>query len=296
MYQPLAFIKMKNRHIHILIGLLFLGFSGCIGFKSKTSVYVGNFKESHFDFFESFRFTNDQDYYYNLPFDLKFGGIRPFPFDSVGKKDYSWLRNPYNLRIAFNSVKLIGLDKFVSFEKYNNKNTDWCCDTQWENKSLNDIVKGFLQSDTLTDQNEYYSKFWQRRRMEGTLQETWSIFQQIDDFYNSKKEMITSNIIDSNLFLLLDYNMQLIHSDSIKYPSVAIKYFDYLKKVGLDYSAYKLIYHNSRLNFSKPYSDSLLTTIKHDSLSYENWENLNDNSTGWITGYIFPDPNRYYGP
>lgn len=112
---PLTFIYMKNRHIHIIIGFLLFGFFSCIGIKTlKQTTYIGNFRESNYGFFESFRHTNDQDYYYNLPFELKFGGIRPYPFDSVGKQDYSWLRNPTNLKIAFNSILLIGLDKFVS--------------------------------------------------------------------------------------------------------------------------------------------------------------------------------------
>jgi len=276
---------------------LLFGFISCIGIKTiKQTTYIGNFKETNYGFFESFRHTNDLDYYYNLPFELKFGGIRPYPFDSIGKLDYSWLRNPTNLKIAFNSVKLIGLDKFISFRQYNKKNTDWCCDTQWENKSLNDIVKGFLLSDTISIGKDYYSKFWQRRRIEKNLKETWWIFQQIDDFYNSKKSLVTESTIDTTLYHLLDYNVKLIHSDSLSYSMIALNYFDYLKKIELDYSAYKLIFHNSRLNFPETFRDSLLLTMKYDTLGVENWGKLNDNIDGWITGEIYPDPKRNYGP
>ncbi len=192
----------------MIIGLSLFVFISCIGIKTiKRTIYIGNFKEHKYEFFESFRYTNDQDYFYNLPFELKFGGIRPYPFDSIGQQDYKWLRNPSNLRIAFNSVKLIGLDKFVSFKQYNNKNTEWCCNTQWENKSLNDVVKGFLHSDTLSDRNNYYSKFWKRRRNEKNLKETWQILQQIDDFYNSKKSQVTESTVDSTLYHLFDYNI-----------------------------------------------------------------------------------------
>ena len=206
------------------------------------------------------------------------------------------MRNPANLKIAFNSVKLIGLDKFVSFRQYNKKNTDWCCNTQWENKSLNDIVKGFLQSDTISDEKDYYSQFWQRRRKENNLKETWRIFQQIDDFYNSKKSLITESTIDTTLYQLLDYNIKLIHSDSLSYPQITLEYFDYLKKVKLDYSAYKLIFNNSRLKFPKTFKDSLLLTLDFDTLVFEDWEKLDDNMNGWIPGEAFPDPNRNYGP
>lgn len=288
---------MKNGHLHIIVGFLLFGFISCIGIKAiKQTTYIGNFRESNYGFFESFRHTNGQDYYYNLPFELKFGGIRPYPFDSIGKQDYSWLRNPTNLKIAFNSVKLIGLDKFVSFRQYNKKKSDWCCDTQWKNKSLNDIVQGFLLSDTVSNGKDYYSKFWQRRRIEKNLEETWQIFQQIDDFYTSKKSMVTESTIDTTLYQLLDYDIKLINSDSLSYPKIALRYFDYLKKIELDYSAYKLIFHNSRLNFPGTFRDSLLLTMKYDTLDVEDWGKMNDNIDGWITGEIYPDPNRNYGP
>jgi hypothetical protein len=288
---------MKNRHIHIIIGLFLFVFISCIGIKTiNKTIYIGNFKEHKYGFFESFRHTNDQDYFYDLPFELKFGGIRPYPFDSIGKQDYNWLRDPSNLRIAFNSVKLIGLDKFVSFKQFNKKNTEWCCNTQREDKSLNDIVKGFLHSDTLSDRDDYYSKFWQRRKKENNLKETWQIFQQIDDFYNSKKSLVTESTIDTTLYHLFDYDIKLIHSDSLSYPLITLEYFDYLKKVKLDYSAYKLIFHNSRLNFPKTFRDSLLSTMSYDTLSFEDWKKLNDNVDGWITGEIYPDPLKNYGP
>jgi len=110
---------MKRQKTYIIIGLLLVtGLISCNGIKiDNNTEYIGNFQEYHYDFFESFQNTTDKNYYYELPFELKFGGIRPFPYDSVGEQDYSWLRNPKNLIIAFNSIKSIGLEKFVSTEQ-----------------------------------------------------------------------------------------------------------------------------------------------------------------------------------
>ncbi len=188
---------------------------------------------------------------------------------------------------------MISLSHLVNITK---KNTDWCCETQWENKSLNEIVEGFLLSDTLSDGENYYSKFWQRRRLEKNLNETWQIFQQIDDFYTSKKSLATESEIDTTLYQLLNFDIKLLHSDSLSYPNITLEYFDYLKKVKLEYSALKLIFHNSRLNFSIAFGDSILSTLHYDTLAIVDWEKLSDNKDGWITGEIYPDPNRNYGP
>jgi hypothetical protein len=241
------------------------------------------------------RHTTDKDYYYDLSFELKFGGLRDF--DSASKQDYTWLRNPKNLIVAFNTVKSIGLDKFVSKEKYNEKNNAWCCHTEWENKSLNEIIKGFVDSDTASSTNEYYLKFWNRRRKEGNLLTTYKILKEIDKFYNVDGTTVKKGEpIDTVLKSLLDFDIKIENSDSISYPKIALDYFNYLKSVGLNYSAYKLIFHNSRLDYKKPFKDSLLTTIKHDTLSEMDWGKMNDNDNGWIRWNNYPDPNRYYGP
>lgn len=289
---------MKRQKTYKIIGLLIItGLISCNGIKiDNNTEYIGNFQEYQYDFFESFQNTTNKDYYYELPFELKFGGIRPFPFDTIGKPEYSWLRNPKNLIIAFNTAKLIGLDKFVSVEQFNKPNTEWCCNTQWENKSLNEIVKGFINSDTTIAGNDYYSKFWQRRSKEGNLSETYHILIQIDKYYNGVN--IDNSIGVSNPVLknLLDFDLQLINADSTEYLKTSLKYFDYLKSVNLDYSAYKLTLHNERLKLTKEIKDSLLRTINHDTISKENWNKMSDNFDGWITWELYPDPNRYYGP
>ena len=283
--------------LNILIGLIIVGFVSCLGIKliDKT-VYIGNFKEKQYDFFESFRHNQLAEFYYELPFDLKFGGIRPFHYDSTGNKDYSWLRKPENLKIAFNAFSTVGLDKFLSKKKYFEKNNEWCCDTDWENKSLNEIVSGFIHSDTTSNGLDYYSKFWKRRRFENNMTGTYEILSQIDKFYNQNDHDLIYKKQDTILIELLDFDSKLISSDSVGYKSNAIEYFSFLKSAGLDYSAYKLICNNPRIVIDEKLKDSLIMTMKHDTISIDNWESLNDNRHGWITSDYYPDPNRYYGP
>ena len=95
---------------------------------------------------------------------------------------------------------------------------------------------------------------------------------------------------------LLTYDLSLINSDSLSYQQNSFNYFNYLKSVDLDYSAYKLIFHNSRIKLTKNIKDSLIATIEYDSLTLADWENMDDNRNGWISWIEYHDPNRYYGP
>lgn len=285
---------MKIKKSNIIIGLLLAVLGSCMGIKT---VYekgnIGNFQEHKYDFFESFNHTTDNDYYYTLPFYLKSGGIRPFPYDSIGKQDYSWLRNPENLTVAFNTMFEIGLNKFVSIEQYN---SNWQYDKQWKNKSLNQIVTEFIQSDTNSVNNDYYSEFWKRRRKENNLTESYTIFTQINRYYNGDPNSNEVAEIDVVLQNLLTFDMRLCKADSNNYSTTALEYFTYLKSVKLDYSAFKLLFHNQLLQFTKQEKDSLISTIKFDTLSPQDWENMNDNRDGWITWGSYHDPQRYYGP
>jgi hypothetical protein len=288
-------MKHGKKHIAFIPLLIFL--ISCLGTKSidKTS-FIGNFKENRYEFFESIVHGTANSHSYKIPFDLKFGGIRPYPYDSIGKQEYTWLRNPDNLLIAFNTIKSIGLEKFVSLEQYNKRTNDWCCNTQWENKSLNEIIDGFLHSDTNSSNGNYYSKFWKRRRKEGNLKITFRILNEINDYYNGQRIDITSASVDTVLKGLLTYDLQLATADSNSYQKIAINYFNYLKSVQLEYSAYKLLFHNSKLKLPKDYRDSILSTLNYDTLTYEAWNKMNDNAGGWMTSGDYPDPNRYYGP
>jgi hypothetical protein len=287
-------MKLKKSHIVFLIAA---GLVACVASKDiNQDIFIGHFQETNYSFMESFQHSVDEDSYLNLPYDLKFGGIRPFPYGSIGTKDYSWLRNKENLVIAFNTVKSIGLDKFVSYEKYNSPNNKWCCDTQWENKSLNDIVKEFIASDTSEINDGYFSKFWQRRRKENNLKTSLEIFKQIDLIYKEGEIEVKTIEVDSVMRGLLERDRKLSIADSSTYKNIALEYFNYLNFVELEYSAYKLLFHNEKIKLTQEIRDSIILTMNCDTLSEENWKKMDDNRYGWMRSIDYPDPKRYYGP
>ena len=278
---------LSRAFLKIFATIIILVLVSCIGFRTK-SIYLGNFIEKQYSFFDSFRHVQDSNYYQELPFRLKFGGIRTGP--------YSWLRKSENLERAFNAFDFVGLEKLVSKEMYFKKNEDWCCDTQWERKSLNDVVKGYLESDTAAIDTNYYSKFWSRRRKEKLVSLTYSIFSKIDAIYNERELEKKSIEQDSVLSSLLKYDVLLMNASGGNYDERVLEYFNYLKSVELDYSAYKLVCNNVKVDFDQQTKDSLVATMKHDTLNTEQFQRLNDNRNGWISPDYYPDPNRFYGP
>ena len=272
-----------------------MGFLSCLSLKKDTSSYFGGFIEKKYPFFESITHNTEPDFYYELPFDLKFGGILPFPYDTVGTQWYSWVRNPENIRIAFNAFSTVGLNKFVTTNQYFETNNKWNSNTKWGSLTLDSIVKSFIQSDTTSNKEDYFSKFWKRRRLEHNVSEVYSVFVQIDKYYNNPDTSIVYPTSDTVLTHLLKFDTRLITADSSNYKPTALEYFKYLRKVGLEYSAYKLLDHNERIELEQELKDSLINTLQYRIINEDEWLEMDQNSEGWMDWMDYRDPERYYG-
>lgn len=241
---------MEYKHIkHIVWIIIVFLLIGCTASKyAEESEIMEVFPGYAYDFLESFGHQTDINEYSNMPFDLKFGGINP-------DNEYLWLRDSNHLRIAFNTFNSIGLDQFVSIQQYNTPDDRWCCNTQWEGKSLNQVVHEFIESDTsgIKDGSykDYFAKFWNRRRAEGNLQTTYDILVKIDQYYNKGMRYGNQNNIDTVLSSLLNYDLRLLNADSVSYTSEALVYYEYLKSVKLYNSAYALIFNYSGIHLTR---------------------------------------------
>lgn len=235
------------QYIILTIVVLFL-ISCTMNRYPEESQTVDIFTDYTFGFLESFNHQTDLSKYSDMPFDLKFGGIN-------ADEEYLWLRDSNHLRIAFNTFSSIGLDQFVSVKQYNIPDDRWCCNTQWEKKSLNQVVREFLKSDTSStlenDEEDYFFKFWNRRRTERNLRTTYDILVKIDEFYNKDIKNDAQGQIDTMLTSLLSYDLKLGVADSVSYTHVAEEYFNYLKSVKLYHSAYVLMFENPKIHLDK---------------------------------------------
>lgn len=201
---------------------------------------------------------------------------------------FTWLRNPDNLMIAFNTFEFVGLENFISKEQYYQKifdNDYW--DYDWKGKSLYEVCKIMIASySDSTGIEKYYQDFWERRRLEDNDLATFDILKRIDEIYTSKSEVDikTSKDYDTLMYRLLNYDIKLQKADSLRQKKIIVEYFDYLKRVDLEHSAYNLIFETGPFQHLNINRDSLLLTLHYDTISEEKyWLNRNDGI--WIKSY-----------
>lgn len=278
-------MKQKRTHI-ILIGLGLLLVACSIKQIQKT--YIGGWTEKPLDFSESITFQDDNDL---------FDFILEYKFISSGgnefrPKEFLWLRNSNNLADFFEIIKKIGLQRLLSREQYNRilkENDYW--GNEWKGKSLNRIVDSLILTYNLkNDSIDYYTKFWQRRRSEKNDSIVLEILKQTDLFYNHNKVQIASKVKRDDLYELMVYNIEINETkDSLDLKRLTIQYFDYLKNRRLEHSSYNLIHETYLNKYVLDKRDSLLKTLKYDTIPEEKyWETRNKAS--WIKTYMDNGP------
>ncbi len=266
--------------------LIVLFFISCT-FKTVEKIYIGNWKEKQLEYSESISFVESNNIYESIFF---------HKFCSTGgneyrEKEFMWLRNPQNLWSFFNTVQLIGLEKFLSKEQFFKKITEeeyWGND--WLGLSMNEIVDSLiLNYNSKYDSLDYYSKFWQRRKIEGNDSVVFKILTETKMFYSGKQLFADRKSIDSELYQLMKLNVELNELDSLNKKEKIIEYFNYLKSVGLEHSAYNLIYETYARKYIGKINDSLLKTLDFDTIAAENYWNTRNNAS-WIKTHLDDGP------
>ncbi len=257
-------------------------------FRNRTPIYVGGLTERSLSFTPAINHTGTRGSYFDQACGYKYAGNVSVDW----AKDYNWLRNPHNLFIAFNTAKTVGLEKIISKEKYFAAE-DQFYDGQWEDKSPNEIIKSYLQSDTskTASDDTYFNEFWTRRRKEGNVNELYTILKQIDAYYNNG---IKSDIgqVNDTMKALMDFDYQMKSVDQAGYKETLYQNINYLKKIGLEHSAYDLInfqYTAGRYEVDIN-RDSLNASFQLDTISYQVWWDTRLNSGGWIDYSHFEGP------
>jgi len=274
--------KMKLRNFNVFILLLFM--TACV-MTRQNKVFIGGWTDKDFDFFESV-VHNSKGNYLNEITGLKWGGIS---YDmQMNLKEFKWIRQSENMIVFFNTVNRIGLEKFISKEDFNKKLfEDDYWDFDWEAKSLNNICKSLIScfNDT-TGHEQYFIKFWDRRRAENNEQSVYDILCKIDNVYNQNlvDQHKISEQYDTTMFNLLSFDTELHFADSVQRKKIIIEYFDYLRAKGLNHSAYNLIFEIKEYQDISLHRDSLLQVLQPDTLTEEMyWRTRND--AKWIKSY-----------
>jgi len=273
---------MKRLHYFVILILII----SCT-FRTVERHYIGNWKEKQIEYSESISFLESNNIYENV-LSHKFFGTGGNEFRD---KEFLWLRNPQNLWSFYNTVQLIGLEKFITKEQYLKKiDEEEYWGKEWIGLSLNEIVDSLiLKYNSKYDSLDYYSKFWERRKIEGNDSVVFKILTETKMFYSGKQLLADRKSIDSELYQLMKLNVELNELDSLNKKEKIIEYFNYLKSVGLDHSAYNLIYETNARKYIGKINDSLLKTLDFDTITAENYWNTRNNAS-WIKTHLDNGP------
>lgn len=261
-----------------------------ISCQAKEETFLGGWTDKEYGFLESV----SHDFSYSIHDDLdyleKVREIREFGTEwgvNPTYKKFQWIRKPENILMFFQTAKAIGLEYFISKTEYNEILFDTTySETEWKGKSLNDICRKLIDSYKDSEGSEnYYSKFWARRKNESNNDAVYSVLKEIDLHYNGKNiETYDKSMVDSVLFNLLRLDVELKSADSSQKAKTVLKYFDYLRKVELNHSAYNLAFEISEFDDLKLNRDSLLLLLKPDTLSATDYWAVRNNAK-WIKTY-----------
>lgn len=260
----------------ILYLFLFLTIASCLLLKNNN-YYLGNWKEIELPFSDAIEFQEENDLLWYISENKLIADT----------EKYCWLRDKGNLWRTYSIINQIGLFNFISEESY--KDTLWDDNywgQDWNGMSLNDVVKKMINSfEQSNDSLDYFQKFWGRRKKEGNENVVFEIINEINNQYNKKQfTLFDYPFEDDTLYNLINYNVLLNKSDSNDREKISLEYFNYLKKMQLELSAYNLIFRLQSTDELKLNRDSLINTLDYDTISFE--ESDNSNEATWIRNFV----------
>ena len=250
----------------------------------QNQIFIGGWTDKDYDFLESVEHGYERECFARIQ-RLKWFGTR-WGYN-LENTMFVWLRVPENMTTFYNTVERIGFENFFTKEEYNTILFDYGERNDWKGMTLNEICNNLIASyrDTV-NLEKYYKEFWERRQVEQNAQNVFEILCKIDRFYSEEtiEEYKATGNIDTTLFNLLTFNIKLNNSDSIQSKKIITEYFDYLTSIGLNHSAYNLIFEIREYQNISVNRDSLLTVLQPDTLSEEIYWRTRNNAK-WILSH-----------
>ena len=147
-----------------------------------------------------------------------------------------WIRKPENLRTLHETFKKYGYSKiFSDYQLTSNPCMIW----SYINKPCLTLIDSLIITYPQVDKSpKYYREFWDRRKAEQNDTTVFAVLKEIKD------ELINKNRVKVNDRLTNDtiYNLLRIKFEQPDNEAEATDNFKYLTKVGLNLSAYNLLY------------------------------------------------------
>ncbi len=185
-------------------------------------------------------------------------------FYDPADKDFTltrWIRNPENIRTVHETFKKYGYSKiFSDYDLTSNPCMIW----SYVNKPCIDIIESLVLTYPQRDISpKYYKEFWDRREKEKNDSIVFAVLKEI------KEELINKKQVDFNEGLTND---TIYHLLKIKYKrpvdnKEAQDNLDYLIKIGLNLSAYNMLYEWTMYENVKWDKDELKKKLMTDTLN-----------------------------
>ena len=181
----------------------------------------------------------------------------------TNRLNVNWFREKENLELLHKVFRKIGykniIDRSVFQSKiqfYNSVNKDWGTNSY---ASLIDTLIITNKELSLLSPNNYFRRFWERRQQEGNNDILIEILKDIKYIYSTKaKRKLIFYENQPKLYSLIYSNLEFVNSHN---NAGIIKYFDFLKKSKLNYSAIIFLKFNDK-NLSNKTKDSLMLALK----------------------------------
>jgi hypothetical protein len=276
-------MKMNYKILIVFI----VGLISCHTGIRLTKTYIGGWTEKPIEFVNSIPHVDSKGGYFDLIKSFKWGGIDTY---LTNKSPLDWIRKPENLLIAHNTIKTIGYKYFISdsiFKSPMRFQDDfggmWRHD--WEDLSISQVLDSLIDSynQSRPDSN-YFKKFWDRRIAEKNdkvlicvLKDIKSIYAQSFKTDCKEKEVVINDTISR----LLKYDLQLQDFNGKPTTEFLWNYFDYLKSIGLNHSAYNLVIEKYPGQIKL---DTVVKVLNLDTIPENDFWDTRNNGT-WIYTY-----------
>lgn len=273
----------------IYLTVLVLVLSCHVGFQTTKTSFTGGWKEKSIEFINSIPHADEKGTYFDLLLSIKWEGIHEKgDLYMTNTQPFTWIRNPNHIITVHKTLKKIGFKEFISNVEYNkpmqfHENFGGVTKHEWEGLSISQVIDSLLfthQQNGLSP--NYYTAFWKRRKLEKNDKETFTVLNEIKDSYQLPKPLkFDSSITNDTLETLLKMDLALQKFGYNPTKGFILDYFEYLRSIGLNHSAYNLVMEKYPGHIS---ADSVslklhLTTVTETTY----WQTRNKGT--WIFSY-----------
>lgn len=184
-------------------------------------------------------------------------------FYDPSDKDFTltkWIRKPENIRMVHETFKKFGyINIFSDYDLTSNPCMIW----SYINKPCINIIDSLMLTyPTREIAPKYYREFWARRRQEQNDTTVFAILREI------KAELINKEVVGFRENLTNDtiYNLLRIKYAGSVDERTALKNFEYLRTIGLNLSAYNMLFEWAPYEDLKWDREKLKKTLATDTL------------------------------